>query len=234
MRSADKMLKDGGNEPSLINDPDFIADLEGLSSTMPMLQEALKAAKDQAQKYLGNVVDRLCRTLLSSARRVQLDDTQAQLKLEADRRSEQDIRDMGRTLIQKMNSLSESCDSLVPGPQSFEITGYRETLREASLLFTIHLMHLTTQDQHELQLDSTKVPNPRFKESYSFRLPVGFSISHSQLLEGDRLLLVLIDRSANLYLHLDHLNNIENSIGRERGKMFHRDKIGEEFLLAFD
>lgn len=65
----------------------------------------------------------------------------------------------------------------VPGPQSFDITGYRETMREASLLFTIHLMHLTTQDQHDLQFDPTKVPNPRFKESYSFKLPIGFSVS---------------------------------------------------------
>ena len=45
---------------------------------------------------------------------------------------------------------------------------------------------------------------------------------------------MLIDCSGNLYLHLDHLNSIENSIGRQHGKMFHRDKIGEEFLLAFD
>ena len=51
---------------------------------------------------------------------------------------------------------------------------------------------------------------------------------------GDRLFLVLIDRNANLHLHLDYLNNIENSIGRERGKLLHRNKIGDEFLLAFD
>ena len=110
-RSADKMLKEGSNEPFLINDPDFIADLETLSSTMPVLQEAIKSAKDQAQKYLGNVVDKLCRALLNSTRRIQLDDTQAQLKLEADRSSEQDIREVGRSLIQKINSLSESCGS---------------------------------------------------------------------------------------------------------------------------
>ena len=60
------------------------------------------------------------------------------------------------------------------------------------------------------------------------------AFSHSQLLGGDRLLLVLIDRNANLHLHLDHLNNIENSIGRDCGKMLYRDKIGDEFLLAFD
>ena len=63
------------------------------------------------------------------------------------------------------------------GPQSFCITGQRETLEEASLLFTIRLMHLTTQDQHDLRLDPIKVPSPHFKESYTFRLPVGFSIS---------------------------------------------------------
>ena len=45
---------------------------------------------------------------------------------------------------------------------------------------------------------------------------------------------MLIDRNANLHLHLDHLNSIENSIGRERGKILHRDKIGDKFLLAFD
>ena len=110
-RNAEKMLKEGSNEPSLINDPDFVADLEGLSSATPVLQEVIKAAKDQAQKYLGNVVDRLSRTLLVSIRRTQLDDIQAQLKLEADRGSEQEIREVGRSLIQKVNSLSQSCNS---------------------------------------------------------------------------------------------------------------------------
>ncbi|KAF8726080.1 hypothetical protein AX14_008092 [Amanita brunnescens Koide BX004] len=95
-------------------------------------------------------------------------------------------------------------------------------------------MHLTTQDQHELRLDPMKVPSPHFKESYTFQLPVGFSISHSQLLEGDRLLLVLIDRNANLHVHLDHLDDIKKFIGRERGKILHRNEIGDKFLLTFD
>jgi uncharacterized protein YciW len=111
IRSADKMLKEGGNEPTLVNDPDFIGDLESLSSAMPVLQEAIKTAKDQAQKSLGNTVDKLCRALLSSTHRIQLDDTHAQLKLEADRCSEQDIREVGHTLVQKIKSLSESCGS---------------------------------------------------------------------------------------------------------------------------
>jgi hypothetical protein len=69
-------------------------------------------AHDQVQKYLGNIVDKLCRTLLSSARRIQLEDIRVQLKLDADRRSEQDIREAGGSLIQKLDSLSELCDSV--------------------------------------------------------------------------------------------------------------------------
>lgn len=110
-QSADQMLKEGGNEPSLINDPDFIADLESVSSTIPMLQEIIMDVHDQVQKYLGSIVDKLCRTLFRSAWRIQLEDILVQLKLDADRRGEQDIREMGRSLIQKLNFLSESCDS---------------------------------------------------------------------------------------------------------------------------
>ena len=110
-QSADKMLKEGGNESSLINDLDFIADLESVSSTMPMLQEKIMDVHDQVQKYLKDIVDKLCRTLFGSARRIQLEDIQVQLKLYGERGSEQDIREVGRSLIQKLNSLSESCDS---------------------------------------------------------------------------------------------------------------------------
>jgi len=110
-QSADKLLKEGGNESSLINDPDFMADLEVVLSNVPMLQSTILEARDQVQKYFGSLVDKLCRTLLNSAYRIQEEDIQVQLKLEADRRIEQDTREVGRSLIQQVNSLSESCDS---------------------------------------------------------------------------------------------------------------------------
>ena len=111
IESADKLLKEGGKESSLINDPDFIADLEIISSTIPMLRTTIMEARDQAQKYLRSIVDRLCRSIVSSAHRIQHEDIQAQLKLEADRRSEQATRQVGCSLIHKVNSLSQSSDS---------------------------------------------------------------------------------------------------------------------------
>ncbi|KIJ12353.1 hypothetical protein PAXINDRAFT_14830 [Paxillus involutus ATCC 200175] len=242
-RNAEKLLRDGSNESALLTDEDFISDLENISRTVPTLGEAVTDAKDMAQKHLGAIVEKVYKNLLKTTRRIQREDHRSQAKVEADRRNDQDIRDLSASLIRNINLLSQSSTSPSllrlksirrSDPLTYEITGRRESLKEATLLFTIYLMHLTTQDQHELQLDPTTVPNPRFKESHSFQLPLGFSVSHAQLLEGDRLLLALVDRNANLHLFLDHLNSIESSIERERGKMLHRDKIGEEFLLAFD
>ena len=110
-RTAERLLKEGNNEPSLINDPDFIADLAATSSTIPVLREAITAAKDQAQKYLETIVDKLCRTLLLSTQRIQLEDIQAQVKLDAERRGEKELRDASRSLIEKINSLWRSCES---------------------------------------------------------------------------------------------------------------------------
>jgi len=110
-QSADKMIKEGNNESSLINDPDFITDLGSISSIMPMLQKTIMDAHDQVQKYLEKIVDKLCRTLFGFAWRIQMEDIRLQLKLDVDRRSEQDIHEVGRSLIQKVNSLSELSDS---------------------------------------------------------------------------------------------------------------------------
>lgn len=111
MESADKLLKEGGKELSHINDPDFIADLEIVSSNIPMLRATIMNARDQAQKYLGSIIDKLCRTLLGSAHRIQHEDIQSPLKLEADQRREQAARQVARSLIQKVNSLSQSASS---------------------------------------------------------------------------------------------------------------------------
>ena len=41
------------------------------------------------------------------------------------------------------------------------------------VIYTVHLMNLTAQDQHELQLNPIAIPSPRFKFSHKFTLPLG-------------------------------------------------------------
>ena len=40
-------------------------------------------------------------------------------------------------------------------------------------MYTVHVMSLTTQDQHELQLNPNAVPSPRFRFTHRFNLPLG-------------------------------------------------------------
>lgn len=57
---------------------------------------------------------------------------------------------------------------------------------------------------------------------------------HAQLLDHTRLLLVVLDRSGNLLILSDALAGIDGAIKRERYRILNRDKIGQDFLLAFD
>jgi hypothetical protein len=40
-------------------------------------------------------------------------------------------------------------------------------------------MQLTTQDLHSLQLDPSVIPSPKFRNSFSFSLPLGYSVVYA-------------------------------------------------------
>lgn len=63
-----------------------------------------------------------------------------------------------------------------------------------------------------------------------------FNCRHAQLLEHDRFLLVISDRhSGNILIFLERTSAMDGAIkSRKHRKLLHRDKIGQEFLLAFD
>ncbi|TFY77300.1 hypothetical protein EWM64_g6712 [Hericium alpestre] len=57
----------------------------------------------------------------------------------------------------------------------------------------------------------------------------------TQLLESDKILLVLADIHGKISIYLENVTSIEGAIKREKyKKLLHRDKIGHAFLLAFD
>lgn len=58
--------------------------------------------------------------------------------------------------------------------------------------------------------------------------------SRAQLLEGEKLLLAVTGRGGNLYVYLDGLASMDGAIARGRGKRLNREKIGQDFLLAYD
>ena len=53
-------------------------------------------------------------------------------------------------------------------------------------------------------------------------------------MEGEKLLLVIADRAGNLSVYLEKLEAVDGAIARTRGKLLNREKIGHDFLLAYD
>jgi hypothetical protein len=119
------------------------------------------------------------------------------------------------------------------------------------VIYTVYLITLTTQDQQELQLSPTTIPSPRFRFTHSFKLPQGHSVVYvlqllvvsianswfhrrAQLLEGEKLLLVVADCTDILTIYLENLAEVDGAIRRGRGKALNREKIGQDFLLAYD
>ncbi|KAG5646404.1 hypothetical protein DXG03_003454 [Asterophora parasitica] len=116
------------------------------------------------------------------------------------------------------------------------MTGKTTTQTEPVLQYQIHVLGLSSDHRHNLQLDPSFIPSPQVEKrlSYSFTLPVEHQILHVQILEN-RILLVIDDRKEGLSIYLETLNSIGAAIdhGRSRRRLRH-DKIGKDISIAYD
>ncbi|KAH7918945.1 hypothetical protein BV22DRAFT_1041330 [Leucogyrophana mollusca] len=243
-------FKEAQDAAARINESRFVATLDSIASRHPIVKTEVTALKQMVYSHFEKQLLKLRKKLTPTALTIQEDECMARCKRQAVSDEEQEQRDLRRGLIRKINHLSKAAahtytlciDSIEePGPTHYgyspayyRVSGSRESLDQPSLIFTVHLLNITTQDHHDLQLDPAFIPTPRCGVSHTFRLPIGHSITHAQLLEGERILLVVIDRIGNLLIYLERLAAIDSAIERGRNKTFHRDKIGQDFLLAFD
>lgn len=60
------------------------------------------------------------------------------------------------------------------------------------------------------------------------------SCRRAQLLEGEKLLLVIASCAGDLKVYLEDLADMDGAIARGRAKLLNREKVGQEFLLAYD
>ena len=136
------------------------------------------------------------------------------------------------------------------------MTGRIEELEEPNFEFRVHLIDLTSDDRHNMQLNPEHIPNPVVGDRRSgvFHLPLGHHIvyvtnfvnllvcqltrgpliSFHRLLENERLLLVVADRDKHA-IYLESLAGVDAAIQRARPiKTLNRDKMGEEVLFTYD
>ncbi|KIJ64834.1 hypothetical protein HYDPIDRAFT_111462 [Hydnomerulius pinastri MD-312] len=251
---VDRIIKEANQAVLHTTDSQFLTDLEHDVQRLPGVKDLAADAQRRAYEYLEPHIARLVKKLVPAVQKIQEDECNMRIKREHASREEQEQRRLRVNLIRRLNELSkqtphshtlrinaaeESKGSRYYGMSwssatSYQITGSRESQEDPMVIYTVHLMNLTTQDQQALQLDPNAVPSPRFKFAHSFRLPQGHSVIRAQLLEGEKLLLVVADRSGNLTVYLEGLAGMDGAIERGRGKALNREKIGQDFILAFD
>lgn len=122
---------------------------------------------------------------------------------------------------------------------------------DALLEYKVHNLSLTSDSRQELQLRPHSIPSLHVepRHSYQFHLPAHYIIlwvwfiwfipyltcpRHLQLLENDKLLLIVDDRSGGILVYLDSQQSINTAVHRPPRKSLHRSKIGETCIFTFD
>ncbi|KAG0701346.1 hypothetical protein DFH29DRAFT_990130 [Suillus ampliporus] len=229
-----------------ISDAQFLVELED-NDTPHIMAQIVDDTRAAALKHFRSHLKKQTKALVHSALHIQTRQCLHQVQREAASRTEEQLTELRRRFIHKINDLSQTghyvhtfvIDSVKETRNRYQlqlhISGRREHIQDPMLEFSIHLMQLTEYDQHSLKMDPSVIPSPKFtgRQTHSFKLPLGHMVARAQLLSGEKILLVTTDRSGNLMVFLERLTAIEGALTQSRGKKLNRDKIGE-FILAFD
>ena len=136
-------------------------------------------------------------------------------------------------------------------PLAFKLVAEVTQHTHALLEYKIHTLSLKSDSIHDLQLDPHSIPSVHVepRHSYQFRLPVNYTIlwvkfihsmtyliysRHLQLLENDKVLLIVDDQSGGILVYLDSQQGINTAVQRPPRKILHRSKIGEACIFMFD
>ncbi|KAI6020260.1 hypothetical protein BKA83DRAFT_674992 [Pisolithus microcarpus] len=247
---AERILKEARDEANNISDSHFLKEVvkAKVIQEHPELTASVQEANTAVQPYLVATIPQVTKKLVASIRIIQEDTIRDRIKADTESREQQEKRTFRLQLIRHINGTTSqteqphtfSIESVVENKPYYsyssqcKVSGARETQEDPMTCFTIRTMNLTEQDKHDLQLDASVIPSPRFHSEHKFRLTQGYTVLRAQLLHGEKLLLIVTDRIGNLTVYLDHLTAIEAAITRGRGKILNREKIGQDFVLAFD
>ncbi|KAK7025055.1 VWFA domain-containing protein [Favolaschia claudopus] len=232
-----------------MSDCEFLGRLDGMLSGEPLLQELITQTVEEANTNLQGTVKTLLERLVGRSVLVQHETLKAQIQRTYSAKLEEQQKSSRAQLIEEYESeLPPSTRTLLLegiqrqrqsyGTPGFKIDATDKSRSEPAIECKLHILHLTTDDRHEMQLNSNFVPSPNLQASSdsSFRMPLGHRILHMQLLESGKLLLIIADAEL-LYIYFDSLVALDSAISRGRGgvkRSLHRDKIGEEIILAYD
>ncbi|KAF7982845.1 hypothetical protein HWV62_25812 [Athelia sp. TMB] len=256
---TERFIADIRERASRITDRDFLSSLPEAMAKEPLLSETVAGIEHLAETRLNEIIDKGTKKWTQIGINIQREDRRKQFEREISFQHSQARSNIRSQFIKAINAISIQDSDLyrsshtissvhkVPSRSSsrphwtssyytsYQLSGTHETLQEPVIEHKIHLLDLTAEDKHNMQLDQMFIPSPQDKFSHSFSLPISSSLAHVQLLQDDRILLVVAERTGKLLIFLERLDCIDQALIRGASKtQLHRDKIGSDFLLAYD
>ncbi|KAH9039451.1 hypothetical protein EDB83DRAFT_2411806, partial [Lactarius deliciosus] len=251
LSKEEAMWRASNNYAMTISDSRFLSHLKTISSRDVFHDTAVECeetAYDCFTTQLDSLVSKISQQILST----QKDECDGQVQREMKSEEEKELKVSRAEFVQRIEYLcrerSRSRNSICIddfrtkkehqyASDSYFISGRKETLPNQEVEYKIHILRLLADQKHNLQLDPSYVTVPVLNErlSQSFHIPSETVVKYAHLLEGDRILLGLIDSQGNVMIMLDRLSRIDATIkSRSYAKFFHQDTIGQTCLIAFD
>ncbi|KAI0250892.1 hypothetical protein BJV78DRAFT_1361975 [Lactifluus subvellereus] len=190
----------------------------------PMARDVL----EMQQRYLGRVIQRQTESEKRKVLNDALKDFIRDINAQSVGRGTSVISIDRIDLVRSIHSRSHG--------QEYAITGRREAYSPPELAFQVHAIELTRDDMHNMQLDPKYIPNPAVNDrlSSTFHLPIHMHIVFNQILENQKLLLILHDGDG-IFIYLERLPAMDMAIQRRRTiKRLSRERLGNDLLFAFD
>ncbi|KAI9455154.1 hypothetical protein BJY52DRAFT_1122135, partial [Lactarius psammicola] len=244
------MWRAANNYAASISDSRFLSHLKRIPVSDFLHDAAVereKTAYDCLTTQLDSLVSEISRQIVSMQKEVCDEQVPREMKSE----EEWELKVSRAKFVQQIEDLSRPGEHIrsyatyssgdVACPHnpldSYTISGRKESVQNQEIEYKIHVLRLFAEQKHNLQLDPSYVPIPVLNErlSQSFRVSTETVVKYACLLEGDRILLGLVDAQGNVMIFLDRLSRIDSAIrSRSYVKFFHQDKIGQTCLFAFD
>ncbi|KAK0446846.1 hypothetical protein EV421DRAFT_1707226 [Armillaria borealis] len=230
-------------------DAQFLSCLNEILDQELLLQEAITKVLDLAEAHFRKKIDKVVKKLVGQATLARKTVCRTQIDRAAQNRSSALIIDNVDAVSKTWGTSSSPyivivltyMHLLATLTPDYQFTGAKIASVEPSMEYTIHALSLSDDHRHRIQMDSPFVPTPRIEStlrlSPHFNLPLSSRILYMHLLASGKCLLIVDDNrpGGNLNIYLEQLSVLDNAIQQNRPRKFlHKDKLGENFVIAFD
>nr|VWO93934.1 Protein SEY1 (EC [Ganoderma boninense] len=236
-----------------VDDRDFLLRLPDIVGRSPLLLESGAEVTELAVNHFSTHVKREAQDLSRKIRKIQRDICKEQITRECQINERNRLENLRVGILSVLRSnwendrarMTTTIELLEEDRQyytysrmkSYRIRTVNEMFTEPEVCYTLHPLELRQDDAHRMREDTSHIPHPQLRShsSMSFTLPVDTYIVYAHRLSQSRLLLVTRDHTGEARVYVSSVTSLQSALqGKRPLKELKPDKIGENFLLAYD